>query len=133
MKISKSHFFSFAGVAFLVLAATAQVGVLPKRDVRLKEASDPTFRIGDLWEYKTRPGEEQSRLTVLKIDNSPELGVIVHIAVDNLTWKDCQYNPIPESIPHKPFARRAVNASVTKRVASAQLLPNYKSGYEEWR
>ena len=85
----------FASIAILAAAAPAQVGVLPKNDVRLKDATDPKFRVGDVWEYNTRPGEEGSRLTVVKIDNSPELGIIVHVAVDRLIWKDCQNNSLP--------------------------------------
>jgi len=80
-----------AGMSALLCAAIqAQIGDSPKNDTRLSDASDPKFRVGDVWEYKTRSGEANSRLTVVKIDRSPELGIIVHIAVDNVTCKDCQ-------------------------------------------
>jgi hypothetical protein len=32
-----------------------------------------------------------------------------------------------------PFARKAVDASAVRRVASNSQLPNYEEGYEEWR
>jgi hypothetical protein len=133
MRICGFVFFCLATIGILSLTASAQIGVLPKSDVRLKEATDPKFHVGDVWEYKTRPGEEHSRLTIVRIDDSPELGIIVHVAVDNLTWKDCQDSPIPESVPHMPFARKAVEASVTKQVASVRSLPDYKNGYGEWK
>ena len=123
----------FASIAILTVAAHAQIGALPKRDVSLKDATDPKFRVGDVWEYKTRPAEERSRLIVVKVDNSPEFGIIVHIAVDNLTWKNCQNNPLPEAVPHMPFARKALETSVTSRVGTTQSLPDYQNGYEEWK
>ncbi|HWY70344.1 MAG TPA: hypothetical protein VNX88_16870 [Terriglobales bacterium] len=133
MKRLTSFILVFATIAVLAVSGLAQVGVLPKGDVRLKQAIDSKFRVGDIWGYKTRPGEEGSRLVVVRVDKSPELGIIVHVAVDSLTWKDCQNNPVPESVPHMPFAHKAVEVSVTKRIATAASLPDYRNGYEEWR
>jgi hypothetical protein len=123
----------FCSVVVLTVVADAQVGVVPKNDVRLKDTPDPKFRVGDVWEYKSRSGEEHSRLTILKIEESPDLGVIVHIAVDDVVFRDCKGAPIPESIPHMPFARKAIDASVVRRSAVSQPLPNYREGYEEWK
>jgi hypothetical protein len=106
---------------------------MPKNDTRLEDASDPKFHVGDVWEYKTRSGEEDSRLTILKIDSSTELGVIVHVAVDNLTWKNCDNKPFPQSVPHMPFARKALDASLLKQAGVAESLPDYRNGYEEWK
>jgi hypothetical protein len=134
MKRFKSLLFLMTGtVALLCAGARAQVGVLPKNDTQLTDASDPKFHVGDVWEYKTRSGEENSRLTVVKIDTSPELGIIVHIAVDNLTWKDCQNKPLPQSVPHMPFARKALEVSLSKQTGAVQSLPDYRNGYEEWK
>ena len=119
-------------VAAFSLTAFGQVGVLPKNDVRLKEVTDPKFHIGDVWEYKTRSGEEHSRLTILRIESSPELGIILHVAVDNLTWKDCQDNAVPESVPHMPFARQVVDGRVIKRISN-EPVPEYRDGYENWK
>lgn len=114
-------------------SSPAQIGILPKKDTSLKDTTDSKFHVGDVWQYKTRPGEEKSRLIVVKIDDSPDLGVIIHVAVDGLTWKDCEDNLVAESVPHMPFARRAVEESVTKRVGKAESLPNFRNGYEEWQ
>jgi hypothetical protein len=107
--------------------------MLPEHDVSLKQRTDPKFRIGDVWEYRTRPGEERSRLTILRIDQSPELGIIVHIAVDRITLVNCHGGPEPDAIPHMPFARKALEASIRKKVASNRPLPAYENGYEEWK
>jgi hypothetical protein len=133
MNIRKAFLFSYALLALFCLAVLAQVGLAPKNDVTLKDATDNKFRVGDVWEYETRKGEERSRLTIVKIDNSPELGVIVHIGVDNLRFSNCLGGPEPEAVPHMPFARKALEASARKRVASEQPLPDFQGGYEEWK
>jgi hypothetical protein len=114
-------------------AASAQVGVLPQKDTTLQDARDEKFKVGDVWEYETRKGEERSTITIVKVDNSPELGIIVHVAVDNVRLANCNGGPSPTAIPHMPFTRRALEASVTKKIASEQPLPNYREGYEEWK
>ena len=114
-------------------AVDAQIGVIPKGEVRLDESKDQKFQVGDIWEYKTRPGEERSRITILRIENSPKVGIIVHVAVDNLTWLDCENKAFAQSIPHMPFGRGAIEASVTKRIASTRDLPDFEEGYRLWR
>ena len=132
MNIWRTFLFSCA-VALFCMAAFAQIGVMPKNDVTLRDATDDKFRVGDVWEYETREGEEHSKLTIVKIDHSPELGLIVHIGVDNVRFLNCNGGPEPEAVPHMPFARRALEASVKKRIASRQPLPDFQEGYEEWK
>jgi hypothetical protein len=47
-------------------------------------AEDPKFKPGQVWSYKTRPGEERSTITILRVESSPKLGMIVHIEGVNL-------------------------------------------------
>jgi hypothetical protein len=126
--------FLAAAFALAVTGITfAQIGVVPKKDPTLQDATDTKFKPGDVWQYATREGEEQSTLTVLKVDNSPELGVIVHIGVDRVKLANCHGRPSPESVPHMPFSRKALDDSVTKKVASNRPLSNFREGYEEWK
>jgi hypothetical protein len=119
--------FTFSGTA------VAQIGVAPKKDTSLQDVTDAKFKPGDVWEYTSREGEERSTLTILKVDNSPELGVIVHIGVEKIKLANCRGGPSPESVPHMPFARKALDDSVTKKIASNRPLPNFREGYEEWK
>jgi hypothetical protein len=122
-------FVSFAAVCTL----RAQIGVLPQRDTTLSAATDEKFKVGDEWEYRTRKSEEKSTLTILKVESSPELGIIVHVAVNKIRLANCHGGPSPDSVPHMPFARRALDDSVTKKIASDRPLPNYEDGYNEWK
>lgn len=133
MNRRKTLLFFCAALALQAVPANAQIGILPKKDVSLKESTDDKFTVGDVWEYKTRKGEEHSRITILRIDESPELGTIVHVGVDNVRLANCHPGPEPDSVPHMPFARKALEDSVLKKVASDQPLPDYREGYREWR
>ena len=93
MPFSKSLILIMGTVALLCAGGVAQIGALPKNDTRLSDASDPKFHVGDVWEYKTRPGEGNSRLTVLKIDSSPELGIIVQSLLTTSHGKTVKISP----------------------------------------
>jgi hypothetical protein len=133
MNVRALAFLAMSALAVSPTKVAAQIGALPTGDVRLDESKDSKFHVGDIWQYKTRPAEERSRITILRIENSPSVGIIVHVAVDNLTWQDCQNKPFAQSIPHMPFARSAIEASVTKRIASTRDLPKFEEGYRGWR
>jgi hypothetical protein len=70
MKCPALWFFIVSIFAVFSDNAPAQIGALPNGDIRLEESKDPRFRVGDIWEYKTRPGEERSRITILRIEAS---------------------------------------------------------------
>jgi hypothetical protein len=99
----------------------------------LRDATDEKFKVGDVWEYETRQGEERSAIRILKVDSSPELAVIVNIAVEKVKLADCHGAPSPDSVPHMSFARRAQDASVTKKVASGQPLPGHAKVSRRYR
>jgi len=107
--------------------------VVPKGSVQIKAASDPKYQAGDVWEYETRRGEESSHFVVVKLENSPNLGMIVHVGVADLILKNCQGNALDQHVPHLPFARRALDASAIRRVGRNRQLPDYEEGYEIWR
>jgi hypothetical protein len=98
------------------------------------EINDGKYRVGERWHYRTRPGEEGSLLTILKVESSPRLGIIVHVSVDGLRIE----NPnapggVSDTIGHLPMAEQAVDNSVTAPSATNVVMPGQDEGYEEWR
>lgn len=93
-----------------------------------------TFHAGEVWRYHTRPAEPDSTLTVLRVDEEPGAGAIVHVYVDGLRIPNPHH---PEgfsgTIGHMPFAESAVSASVTELLGQADPLPDFNEGYESWR
>ena len=97
-----------------------------------EEAKDSKFVAGQVWEYKTRQGEESSTLTILKIESLPKIGTIIHIRVDKVRLRNCTGGPEPNKFEHMPFTREALERSITKVVKQGSV-PDFHEGYEEWR
>jgi hypothetical protein len=95
-------------------------------------AKDSKFLPGQVWQYKTRPDEESSTVTILKVESVPKLGTILHVRVENIRLKNCAGGTEPEKFEHMPFAREAIERSVTKLVKEGDD-PDFQSGYDEWR
>lgn len=91
------------------------------------------LKVGDIWTYKNRPGEDGSTLTILKIENYPKLGKVVHIRVDGFRM----INPVTgnefNDMPHLPFQAKALERSITHRVGETAEIPDFNQGYAAWR
>ena len=51
------------------------------------------------------------------------MGVIIHVAGNKIRLANCHVGREPDSIPYMPFARRALDRSVTKKIGSGRPLP----------
>jgi hypothetical protein len=91
---------------------------------------DPTFKPGQIWSYTTRPNDTGSTITILQVDRSEKIGVIIHVRVDGLYVR----NPRGErpSIEHMPFSRNALLASTRHLLRTEKQLPPME-GYDTWR
>ena len=97
------------------------------------EATHPKFSAGQVWSYRTRPGEEKSRLTVLRIDKKEPQGFIVHIRLDDVSMKNPSApNGIARTIGHLPFALASIDASVIT-LERTGAVPDFGDGYRMWR
>jgi hypothetical protein len=123
-------------VVFVIAAAAALAACNRERKdtPMLSDVSTAKYHAGETWKYKTRPGEEGSILTVVKVESSPRLGIIVHVSLDGLNVRS-KHAPSGTSdrIGHMPFSEAAIDASVTGRVGKAGALPKFEDGYKEWR
>jgi hypothetical protein len=92
------------------------------------------YEPGQIWKYETRPGEEDSTLTIVKVESYPELGVVVHVAIGNIQVQNPHApNGISDTIGHMPFSEKAIDDSVTELLGVASELPDYEDGYQSWR
>ena len=90
------------------------------------------YKVGQVWSYKTRPNEKKSSFIVVKVENHPKLGNIIHIALRDLKLKKPNGDFI-ESAGHLPFAEESINKSAVKLVKEKEDLPDYEEGYSMWR
>ena len=101
----------------------------------LVDTDESTYHVGETWDYKTRPGEEGSTLTIVRVGSSPSYGVIVSVRIDGLRMEspNAKDGAFVE-IAHVPFAEAAIEASVTNRAAvGVPASAESDAGYEEWR
>jgi hypothetical protein len=98
----------------------------------LKDVEDSKYKPGQVWTYKTRPGEEKSTLTILRVEAASKHSRIVHIRLDNIRLRSCNGGNEPKPFEHMPFAQEALDQSVVKNIRSGPV-PDFKNGYSEWR
>ena len=84
------------------------------------------FLPGQLWQYDTRPGEENSLLTVLAIDDEEDY-TIIHVRLDNINFGSNGF------IQHIAFSAEAIMNSVTSFIKHLDAVPDYKEAYNQWK
>ncbi|RYF90140.1 MAG: hypothetical protein EOO03_04360 [Chitinophagaceae bacterium] len=98
------------------------------------ETLSEKFKVGQVWKYDNRPGEDNSTLTVLKIEKYKKGDTIIHIRVDGIRM----YNPNVASgysnfLGHMPYSEKAISKSVTTLVRQNDTLPDFSEGYNQWK
>ena len=96
----------------------------------LTEVTDARLAVGQSWRYRTRPGDEASRVIIARIEQHAHAGVIVHIAVSAVAVP-CRSEPT--NVLHLPFQRDALAAELTELDAAQVPLPAFQEGYLMWR
>ncbi|MCD2191246.1 hypothetical protein [Actinomycetospora soli] len=105
-----------------------------RRGARSENKEGPVeITAGQVWRYRTRPGEHASRAHVLLVEDDPELGALVHARLEGV----CVSNPNTEGgvstwLGHVPITRAAFEASVIAVVAADDDPPDLE-GYRLWR
>jgi hypothetical protein len=99
-----------------------------------QKESGSKYKVGQQWSYSARPGEEKSYLIVVKIDDDPKLGRIIHIAMRGLKMKNRRSpDRFSENVNHMPFLESAIEKSGLKLLKEKVDLPDFEEGYGLWR
>ena len=128
------------GNAMVCLALITSSAVLPPNPVEAQtrpcatpeRTTDAEFHEGQVWSFRSRPGEEASTLTVLRVESVGKIGVVIHVRIDDIRFGNCTGGPAPTSIAHVPFAKAALAQSVTKLLRNLSTVPEYMDGYKDW-
>ena len=92
------------------------------------------FKVGQVWKYENRKGENTSTLTILKIEKYDKGDTIIHIRVDGVKIHSPQTaTGYSDFIGHLPFSEKSILNSVTELVGQNDNLPNFSDGYNQWR
>lgn len=91
------------------------------------------FAAGQVWKYKSRDHESESRVIICRVEAHDKAGHIVHIFVGNLKMKS-QHAPdgVANTISHMPFSEEAVQNSVTELEGEVDV-PDFQEGYAMWK
>ena len=84
------------------------------------------FLPGQVWQYDTRLGEENSKLTILSVDDDLE-NTIIHVRLDNIHFVN------GGCIRHLPFSADAIMGSLTDFIKHLDAIPDFKEGYDQWK
>lgn len=108
------------GAIFLLVALSGQSPMTP-------------YTEGQVWEFKTRAGDEGSLLKIQRIDRDPAFaksGPVYHISVVGFRLRNPTIVPM---LPHAPVSRATLDASVTRLSNSTPEFPPVDAGIAEWR
>ena len=89
---------------------------------------------GQVWKYNTRKGEETSRVTILKIEETNDLQEIIHIAISDVKIQHSKKKDVYSTeIGHLPFSKESLKSSLTTLESTREKLPDYMEGYNQWK
>ncbi|KFF08726.1 hypothetical protein IX38_04650 [Chryseobacterium luteum] len=94
------------------------------------------YRVGQEWKYKTRTGEEKSTLKILKIEEYPQTGKVIHISVSGLKMKNPKSSEgFANELSHIPISEEALNKSIIKLHNENGKMPDSleMDGYSYWK
>lgn len=97
-------------------------------------SSSVPFAAGQVRKYQTRPGEENSRIIICRVEPDAKLGTIVHIQVNGLRMKN-KHAPggFGDVVGHMPYDQASLRKTVTSLESSGAKLPQFEDGYRQWR
>jgi hypothetical protein len=98
----------------------------------MNDANECKYRPGQVWDYKTRPSEPLSTLTILKVWTTRLDKTVVHIAIDDVHITDLTGEEIAHCISHVPIFQEALDRSVTKLVKESGPIPDFAEAYADW-
>ena len=92
------------------------------------------YQPGQVWTYRTRPGEEASRLTILKVEPYGKTGNAVHVRINGVKINNPQVvGGVSTEIGHLPFAEAVIDKCVVKLESSGAAVSHRLEGYDTWK
>ena len=97
--------------------------------------SNEKYKEGQVWSYKTRENESNSKIYIVKIEYNKTIGKIYHIYIDNLNIKNpYQKSKIQNNLSHSSVSEKTLDDSVIKIVtAKYENNIDISDGYVAWK
>lgn len=92
------------------------------------------FSEGQVWSYKTRNGEQGSKLLINKVEADPKLGSVYHISLSGVHVQNPSApSGINTELPHFPVSKQTLEQSCIKLLGRSEPNPQYLDGYSAWK
>ncbi len=94
------------------------------------------LKAGQIWEYKTRKNEENSRIVILKIDTeNKSTDRILHLRILGLKMKsNLSGQPrVIEGLGHVPTSEKKIRADLIKLVGTTPITEDMLEGIKQWK
>jgi len=124
----------FIASTFILLGSCKEKGIQCE-----SLSSIDNFKVGQIWKYNNRQGEDSSTLTVLKIekchktfDSISSSDTVIHIRIDKIKLKNSK-GEYSYSIEHLPCSEKALSKSVATVVGENSSLPDFSNEYDRWK
>jgi hypothetical protein len=93
------------------------------------------FKVGQIWKYQNREGEDSSTCTILKIEKYEKCAdTIIHVRIDGVNIFSSQSpTGYTHMIQHLPCSEKSISKSVTTIVGTSKALPDFLNGYNSWK
>jgi len=91
------------------------------------------YAAGQVWAYRTRPGDEASRVKIHAVEPYPGPGgedEVFHVSVVGFSFRNPDAPPV---LSHVPVARETLDASLTEQVPGEGDFPDPAEGIASWR
>jgi hypothetical protein len=126
VRVVKASMRGLLAIVVASAAACAHTQQLPPPQPAISKQFSP----GQVWRYRTRPGEEGSRVIIGKVERASELGTIVHVKLIGLALQ----TPAGSGsvVEHAPVAEAQMALSVTELTHEPPDLEGFAEGYETW-
>jgi len=96
--------------------------------------SKPHYAAGQAWTYRTRPGEDESRVAIRRIDIEPEDGEVFHISILGVKLRNHRLpGGIQPAMHHAAVSRTSLDASLLELDGTADGDESWRDGYDVWR
>jgi hypothetical protein len=94
----------------------------------------PEFAPGQAWTYRTRPGEEASRIIIRKKDIEPEDGEVFHISILGVKLRNHRLpGGLQPAMHHAAVARPTLDQSLLSYEGDGDDDETWMDGYAVWR
>ena len=92
------------------------------------------LKVGQEWEFVGRPSDPHPTIVIVRMETLPKLGDVIHVSIRGVRIKNPQASGgYSEELAHMPFARVALEHSLTRLAHDSVALPAFEEGYEQWK